>query len=1209
MAAIDGEQGAAGAWLGALVREHRRAAGLTQRQLANRSGLSVAAVRDLEQGRSRRPRAGSLAGLARALGLDDRQSAELAAARDAARPASRGAPAGHGSGLWLAVLGPLVAWRDGLSVALGPPRQAAVLGLLALQPGELVHREAVIEALWGQQPPGTSAELAQAYVSRLRRVLDPGGSGGLLEQGAAGYRLRVSAGELDAAAFTDLAGRAGTAAASGDAAAASALYAQALGLWRGEPAADAEVLRGHPALAGLTRRRADAVLGYADAACGLGWHQRVLPLLEALARDQPLEERAHARLMVALAGAGQQAAAIEVFEDLRRRLSEELGVRPGAEITAAHQRVLRQDIPPASDGNTAVTSRLGSPQHAGPPPAPGVRYSLPPDTAAFTGRQAGLDRIAPAGTDAAGDVDVLRPPRSRAEPRPDRPSAVPRQLPAAVRHFIGRQAELDELIRVLEETGAPGGMVVISAIDGMAGIGKTALVTHAAHRLAGTYPDGQLFIDLHGYTRGQRPRTADQALGWLLRALGVPPERIPKDGEQAAALYRQRLADSRTLIVLDNAAAEAQVRPLLPGADGCLVLVTSRRRLKGLDDAHSVSLDLLAAPDAVALLRAVAGPDRVPDGDPLAGEVAQLCGHLPLALRIAAALLRHRPAWSLEHLAGLLREQHGRVPALSDGDRDLSTVFDLSYRSLSGDLQRVFRCLGLVPGPDLDAYATAALAGTDPATAAGLLEGLVDHNLLIAYAPGRYRLHDLVRAHARTLAAAVPDRGSALDRLLHYYARTAHSASVPMARYPQPAPAGPTLAYAPECTSAETARAWLRAERENLEAAHAHALTLGLHGHAIALASGLAEILRSDGPFTRALELQQSAAEAAERHGRPAAHASALTNLGILRCLTGDLAGATDTLSRALEIHRATGNPHGEAAALAELGWVRCLTGDLAGATEALSRALEIHRATGNPRGEGTAVTYLGIVRRLTGDLAGATEALCRALEIHRATGNPHGEGTALTELGIVRRLTGDLAGATDTLSRALEIHRATGNPHNEAAALAELGWMRRLTGDLAGATDTLCRALEIHRATGDPDRGATALTYLGSVRRLTGDLAGATDTLSRALEIHRATGNRHNEAWALNHYAAAIAATGDLPRALPLYRQALTTNRELNKPDDEAIAHEGLGECHLSTAQTEPGTAHLRQALEIFQRLGMAPDASRLQDRLDDLAAGMRVK
>jgi len=337
--------------------------------------------------------------------------------------------------------------------------------------------------------------------------------------------------------------------------------------------------------------------------------------------------------------------------------------------------------------------------------------------------------------------------------------------------------------------------VVISAIDGMAGVGKTALALHAAHRLAERFTDGQLFIDLRGHTQGQQPRSAAEALEWLLLALGVPPQRIPQDADERAALYRQRLAGSRTLIVLDNAANEAQIRPLLPGDAGCLVLVTSRRRLKGLDDASTLSLDVLPQADAVALLRSVAtrGHEHELMPDPLLAEIADLCGGLPLALRIAAALLRHRPAWSPEHLAALLRDQHQRLGTLFDGDRNLAAVFDLSYQNLGATHQRLFRRLGLLPGADVDAYAAAALADTDPSTATSLLEDLVDDNLLMQHTPGRYWMHDLLRLHARTLAGRDPahSRDSALERLLNYYQHTAIRADDLVTRFPLPVPAGP----------------------------------------------------------------------------------------------------------------------------------------------------------------------------------------------------------------------------------------------------------------------------------------------------------------------------------------------------------------------------------------------------------------------------------
>ena len=470
--------------------------------------------------------------------------------------------------------------------------------------------------------------------------------------------------------------------------------------------------------------------------------------------------------------------------------------------------------------------------------------------------------------------------------------------------------------------------------------------------------------------------------------------------------------------MLDNAAAAAQVRLLLPGAGSCLVLITSRRRLKALDDAHTLSLELLPESEAAALMRAAAGPGRIPADDPLLGEVTGLCGYLPLALRIAAALLRHRPAWNLKHLCQLLGERHQHVLALSDGDRDLGAMFGLSYQSLTPGMQCSFRNLGLVPGPDLDAYAAAALTGTGLETAASQLEGLVDQHLLIAYAPGRYRLHDLLRSHARTLARRRPrSRRRPGTRMLAYYAHTAQSASMAISRYPRPEPDGPAPACAPSLASPEAARAWLRAERDNLEAAYALAQTLGLPGHALALAGGLAEILRTDGPFTHALEIQRAAAETAERLACPAQLADALTELGILQQLTGDLAAARGTLTRAAELHHAARQRQGEANTLAELGIVQLLTGDLAGAAGPHSRALEIYQLVGHRQGEADTLTDLGRVQRLTGDLAGAADTFLLALEIHHSTGQRNGEACALTELGRVRRATGDLDSAADALS------------------------------------------------------------------------------------------------------------------------------------------------------------------------------------------------
>ena len=1041
------------------------------------------------------------------------------------------------------LLGPLAV--DGLAGDGAVPDGARLRSLLAallLRANAPVSREALAEAVWDGAPPAGAQVSLRGHVLRLRRALGAE-AGSRIAAREPGYLIRLERGEIDVLEFEALCGETGRALRAADWGEAADRGAHAAALWRGEPLLDvpSQVLRNEftPRLEQLlVQVRED----YIEADLRLGRHAQSVEQLRELTAAYPLRERFHAQLMLALARSGRRSEALDAYQHARRVLVGQLGIEPGSELRDLHESVLNGDLEPV--------------------PAP-----------------------------AAG-----------AMPHPMAPEpAAPRQLPTAARHFIGRRTELDELTSLLDETDASGGTVVISAIDGMAGIGKTALAVHAAHRLAEKFPDGQLFIDLHGYTQGHPPRTADDALDFLLRALGVPPGQIPQDVEQAAAFYRQRLVGTRTLIVLDNAASEAQVRPLLPGTGSCLALVTSRRRLKALDDAHSLSLDLLAPPDAAALLRAVAGAERIPADDPLVAEVAGLCGYLPLALRIAASLLRHRPVWSLEHLVGQVRDQTRGVSALSDGERELAAVFDLSYTSLGEPHQTLFRRLGLIPGPDLDAYAASALAQVDPARAAGLLEDLVDHNLLTAYAPDRYRVHDLLRAHARALADTdlAPEREAAVDRLLRYYAHTAQNASIRIARYPRPDPHTPAPAHAPVLSDSEAARAWLRSERDNLEAAHTHAQTTARYDHALPLAAGLAEILRTDGPLTRALDLHQAAADTAERHGHPADHADALMDLGRVQYLSGDLPGARSAHEQALETYRAIDDRRGEANALTDLGRVWQLIGDLPGAGDAHGQALEIYRAIGDRHCEANALTNLGRVQQLIGNLAQARRAHEQALEIHRALGNRHGEANALTDLARLQKLVGDLPGAAGAHKQALEIHRAQGNRAGEANVLTELGNVKLESADLAGAGEALSPALEIYRTIGHRVGEATALGVLGCVLRLTGDLAGAHDALSRALEIHRTNGNRSDEAWALNHYAAILADSGRRTHALTVYQQALAMNRELNKPDDEAISLEGLAEHYLTAGDLVQGAAHLHRALEIYQRLGMDPDTKRVQQRL----------
>jgi len=450
-----------------------------------------------------------------------------------------------------------------------------------------------------------------------------------------------------------------------------------------------------------------------DLELALGRQDEVIGELGALVIEHPTREPLTARLMLALYRSGRQAEALEAFARARAYLVGELGIEPGAELTGMHERILRQDE--------------------------------------------GLDLPVAEATDTAGPTEP----------------AAPAQLPRDVHDFTGRGDEVRRLLG-LADTGQ---VVTISAIDGMAGIGKTALAVHVAHRLLERFPHGHLYLDLRAHTAGADPVPPGEALDFLLRSIGVPQNRIPDGVDERAAVWRTEIARLRVLIILDNAAGADQVRPLLPGTGASFVLVTSRQRLTELEGGHWLHLDLLPPADAVALFDAVAGA-RVALEPQAVAEVVELCGRLPLAIRVAAARLRSRPQWTVGYLAERLRQQH-RLAELCLGDNGVEPALALSYQDLGPPGSRLFRLLGLHPGDDFDAYSAAALADIPVDEADLLLESLLDMHLLMPQAPGRYRFHDLIREFAIAMGtAADDDRSAALDRLSDYYLHTVNAAGV-----------------------------------------------------------------------------------------------------------------------------------------------------------------------------------------------------------------------------------------------------------------------------------------------------------------------------------------------------------------------------------------------------------------------------------------------
>ena len=745
-------------------------------------------------------------------------------------------------------------------------------------------------------------------------------------------------------------------------------------------------------------------------------------------------------------------------------------------------------------------------------------------------------------------------------------AAAMRTLPRDIVSFTGRQRELEQLV---EAAAGAGGVVGIHAIGGMAGVGKTAFAVHAAHRLANRFPGGQIFLPLHGHTPGQAPVDPGDALASLLLTAGVPAGLIPPGAEARMALWRDRLAGQQLLLVLDDAVGSEQVLPLLPGAGGSLVLVTSRRQLSALEDATAISLDTLLPGEAAELLVRLASRAGLGAGDPEVAEIARLCGYLPLAIGMVARQLRHHPAWTAAGRAAELAAAAGRLELMSTENLSVAAAFDLSYADLGPDLQRLFRRLGLHPGAEIDGYAAAALDGTDLTAARRGLEALYDQYLLTESAADRYRMHDLIREHARALADRVDsgdDRDRATARLLDYYQQTAARADALIARQARPAPAAATgadaavLAALPALADSEQALAWARAERASLLACLDHATGAGQHARIIVLTAGLAGLLRRDGPWAEAITRHTTAIRAARSVGDRLGQANALRELGALQELTGDYPAAAQVLEQALGIYRDLGDRLGQANALWNLGDVWRMTGDYPAGIQAAEQALGIYQDLGDRLGQANALYLLGLVRRLTGDYPAAAQALEHALGIYRDLGDRLGQANALNDLGDVRRMTGDYPAAAQVLEQALGIYGAIGNRFGQANALNDLG----------------------------------------VVRRLTGDYPAAAQLLEQALGIYRDLRSRGGQAMALNERGTLHRAGGELAQAEMCHRQALDLSREIASTWNEANALAGLGRCALAAGRTSEAADHLRRALEIFRRI----DAADAGDVSRELAA-----
>jgi tetratricopeptide (TPR) repeat protein/transcriptional regulator with XRE-family HTH domain len=744
-------------------------------------------------------------------------------------------------------------------------------------------------------------------------------------------------------------------------------------------------------------------------------------------------------------------------------------------------------------------------------------------------------------------------------------AAVTRSLPRDIGSFTGREPELAQLLGTLASVTADGEPPGICLIDGMAGVGKTTLAVHAAHRLTGSFPDGQFFLSLHAHTPGQRPVSPADALASLLLTAGVAVPQIPPGMEARAGRWRDHIAGKKILLLLDDAAGHEQVRPLLPGTSGSLVLVTSRRRLTALEDSAVLSLGTLSPAQAVALLARLADRSDLGSETGPAGEIARLCGYLPLAIGMLARQLRHHPARSGAELAADLAAARDRLAVMRAENLSVAAAFDLSYGDLSGAQQGLFRRLGLTSGADIDAYAVAALDDTSLESARSQLDELYDHHLITEPAPGRYVLHDLLREYARALAAADDDDGteihSAAGRLVNYYAHVAAAASRHIATWTTAGgrlpPTSPP-ASAPQLATSSEAAAWLEAERPNLHAAVNYAAAKKMPLHAIAIAAAMGGFLRSRGHWDQAAEQYQTALMAARDAGDLPGQAGVLDELGLLQQLTSDYPAATATLAEAIGLFR-------------DLG-------DLPGQVYALN--------------------HLGLVQVDVADYPAAAASHRQALGLARGAGDQLAEAVSLIDLGMVQQMTGDYPAATASYEQALPLARSAGSAFDEADALCELGAVRRLTGDYPGAITCERQALDLFHHLGDRLGQGWALDELGRIHQLTGDYPAAAACLAKAIELFRDLGDRHGLAKALNSLGELSLRASAAEESRSHHAQALAIARELGTPGEQARALEGMGRSLLRRDPAE-AAMHLREALDIYQKIG-APEALSVRDTLD---------
>jgi DNA-binding SARP family transcriptional activator/tetratricopeptide (TPR) repeat protein len=925
------------------------------------------------------------------------------------------------------LLGPVEVVAAGRKVTIGRRHERSMLAILLLEAGRPVPVDRLVELTWETDQPRAPHEVIQTYASRLRRVLtDAGGpaDGVALSRRGRGYAIDVDPMSVDAHRFESLLARARAIDIPEQ---RSEVLREALDLWRGPVLADVgtEIVRQRLG-ARLEEHRRDAEELWITSELENGRHGELIGELTELTARSPLDERLVYSQMLALYRAGRRSDALAAYGLVRDRLREELGLDPGVPLQGLHSAILRED--PALD----LAAR-------------------------------------PSGSD-AGTADA---------PAGGSPaSPVPAQLPAAVADFTGREEQVAWLdARLPASVAEVPTTLAISAVAGTAGVGKTALAVWWAHRAAPRFPDGQLFVDLHGFGPGKRVEPIDVLAGFL-RALGIPGEQVPVDSDEATALYRSVVAGRRLLVVLDNAENADHARPLLPGSPTCLVVVTSRNQMTGLvaDGAQPLTVDLLPRAEAYELLERRLGRDRVAAEPDAADEIVGYCAGLPLALAIVGARAAAHPAFPLAVIAGQLRDARDRLDMFDGGDQttDLRAVFASSYDALSAEAARLFRLLGLHQAPDIGTAAAASLAGVPVRSVRPSLAELARAHLVMEHTPGRYLFHDLLRAYAAELAAAdaEDENRAAVRRVLDYYLRSAYAADRMFnpSRDPITLPP-PASGVAPEAPADDGSAAdWVGAERPVLLAMVELAAANGFDAHAWQLAWSLSTYFSRRGYWPDEAAAQGTALTAAQRLGDRRGQALAHKSLGTAIALLGRRVDAAEHFRQGAELCAALGDHVGEAHNRFGLSWVSGLEKQYETALEQAQYAFDGFLAGGHLPGQARTLNAVGWTYALLGEYRHALRHCERALEVNRELGDRYIEAETHDSLGYAYHHLGDHARAVAHYRRSLELHGELGDRYRTAETLIHLGDAHAAAADSPAAREAWAEALRILEDLGHSD-------------------------------------------------------------------------------------------------------------------------------------------